>query len=538
MSFSVSCNTLNFETLCSLDFKISLETLLTTKEHARAFKREREREREREMTTTIQTMISSSSSSSSSKSLLCCFTSSSSKSSSFSRRSTTSNAVFASRNVHDERDFHHHRGKSGSRRCRGKNIVRASSSPEQQQQQQQQQVNNKEVERYMARGVSASKEDVHKAIKNVSKGLFPKAFCKVVQDIAMDPEYCTCVHADGAGTKSSLAYAYWKETGDLNVWRGIAQDSVVMNTDDLLCIGCADDILLSSTIGRNKGLITGEVLTNLIEGTEDVLKTMRECGVGITSTGGETADLGDLVRTVVVDSTVCARMKREDVISNDKIQAGDIIVGFSSYGQASYETEYNGGMGSNGLTSARHDVFAKSVGEKYPETFDPAVPEDLVYSGKYQLTDIEPETGMTVGKLVLSPTRTYAPVVRAILDEVGEKRKEEIHGMVHCSGGAQTKVLHFVDDGLQIIKDDMFDVPPLFRLIQECSNTDWKEMYKVFNCGHRLEVYVPSVGVANRLIECGKKFNIDSKIIGRVEEKSGKSQVTVLSEYGEFVYDP
>jgi len=516
----------------ALDFKISLETLLKTKEYARAFKRERERE----MTTTIQTMISSSSSSSSSKSLLCCFTSSSSKSSSFSRRSNTSNAVFASRNVHDERDFHHHRGKSGSRRCRGKNIVRASSSPEQQQQQQQQV--NKEVERYMARGVSASKEDVHKAIQNVSKGLFPKAFCKVVQDIAMDPEYCTCVHADGAGTKSSLAYAYWKETGDLNVWRGIAQDSVVMNTDDLLCIGCADDILLSSTIGRNKGLITGEVLTNLIEGTEDVLKTMRECGVGITSTGGETADLGDLVRTVVVDSTVCARMKREDVISNDKIQAGDIIVGFSSYGQASYETEYNGGMGSNGLTSARHDVFAKSVGEKYPETFDPAVPEDLVYSGKYQLTDIEPETGMTVGKLVLSPTRTYAPVVRAILDEVGEKRKEEIHGMVHCSGGAQTKVLHFVDDGLQIIKDDMFDVPPLFRLIQECSNTDWKEMYKVFNCGHRLEVYVPSVGVANRLIECGKKFNIDSKIIGRVEEKSGKSQVTVLSEYGEFVYDP
>ena len=296
--------------------------------------------------------------------------------------------------------------------------------------------------------------------------------------------------------------------------------------------------MLSSTIGRNKGLITGEVLTNLIEGTEDVLKTMRECGVGITSTGGETADLGDLVRTVVVDSTVCARMKREDVISNDKIQAGDIIVGFSSYGQATYETEYNGGMGSNGLTSARHDVFAKSVGEKYPETFDPAVPEDLVYSGKYQLTDVEPETGMTVGKLVLSPTRTYAPVVRAILDEVGEKRKEEIHGMVHCSGGAQTKVLHFVDDGLQIIKDDMFDVPPLFRLIQECSNTDWKEMYKVFNCGHRLEVYVPSVGVANRLIECGKKFNIDSKIIGRVEEKSGKSQVTVMSEYGEFVYDP
>ena len=395
-------------------------------------------------------------------------------------------------------------------------------------------VGGEKEERYMARGVSASKEDVHEAIKNVSKGVFPKAFCKVVPDIAMDPDYCTCVHADGAGTKSSLAYAYWKETGDLNVWRGIAQDSVVMNTDDLLCIGCADDILLSSTIGRNKGLITGEVLTNLIEGTEDVLKTMRECGVGITSTGGETADLGDLVRTVVVDSTVCARMKREDVISNDKIQAGDIIVGFSSYGQATYETEYNGGMGSNGLTSARHDVFAKSVGEKYPETFDPALPEDLVYSGKYQLTDVEPETGMTVGKLVLSPTRTYAPVVRAILDEVGEKRKEEIHGMVHCSGGAQTKVLHFVDDGLQIIKDDMFDVPPLFRLIQECSNTDWKEMYKVFNCGHRLEVYVPSVGIANRLIECGKKFNIDSKIIGRVEEKSGKSQVTVMSEYGEF----
>ena len=529
-SFSVSSNTLNFERASSLenDFKISLEKL--HKEYARL------KEGEREMTT-IQTMMKASSSSSSS--LLCCFTSSSSKSSSsFSRRSNTSKAVLALRN-NDERDerhhhhHHHHHGRSGSRRCHG-NIIRASSSSEQQQQQQV----NKEVERYMARGVSASKEDVHKAIKNVSKGLFPKAFCKVVEDIAMDPEYCTCVHADGAGTKSSLAYAYWKETGDLNVWRGIAQDSVVMNTDDLLCIGCADDILLSSTIGRNKGLITGEVLTNLIEGTEDVLKTMRECGVGITSTGGETADLGDLVRTVVVDSTVCARMKREDVISNDKIQAGDIIVGFSSYGQASYETEYNGGMGSNGLTSARHDVFAKSVGEKYPETFDPAVPEDLVYSGKYQLTDIEPETGMTVGKLVLSPTRTYAPVVRAILDEVGEKRKEEIHGMVHCSGGAQTKVLHFVDDGLQIIKDDMFDVPPLFRLIQECSNTDWKEMYKVFNCGHRLEVYVPSVGVANRLIECGKKFNIDSKIIGRVEEKSGKSQVTVLSEYGEFVYDP
>ena len=527
-SFSVSYKTLKFEKLWISKFP---SRSFFNKEYARLREGERERDDDDSDDDFILLLLSSSSS------LLCCFTSSSSKSSSsFSRRSTTSKAVLASRNnERDERHFHHHHGRSGSRRCHG-NIIRASSSSEQQQQQQQ--VNNKEVERYMARGVSASKEDVHKAIKNVSKGLFPKAFCKVVQDIAMDPEYCTCVHADGAGTKSSLAYAYWKETGDLNVWRGIAQDSVVMNTDDLLCIGCADDILLSSTIGRNKGLITGEVLTNLIEGTEDVLKTMRECGVGITSTGGETADLGDLVRTVVVDSTVCARMKREDVISNDKIQAGDIIVGFSSYGQASYETEYNGGMGSNGLTSARHDVFAKSVGEKYPETFDPAVPEDLVYSGKYQLTDIEPETGMTVGKLVLSPTRTYAPVVRAILDEVGEKRKEEIHGMVHCSGGAQTKVLHFVDDGLQIIKDDMFDVPPLFRLIQECSNTDWKEMYKVFNCGHRLEVYVPSVGVANRLIECGKKFNIDSKIIGRVEEKSGKSQVTVLSEYGEFVYDP
>merc|ERR1712166_1239959 len=367
-------------------------------------------------------------------------------------------------------------------------------------------------ERYAARGVSASKEDVHAAIENVDKGLFPKAFCKVVPDIAGDPEWCTCMHADGAGTKTSLAYMYWKETGDLSVWRGVAQDSLIMNTDDLLCIGCVDNILMSSTIGRNKNLIPGEVLTALISGTEAVLQTLRDSGVGIISTGGETADLGDLVRTVAVDSTVTARMPRADVISNDTIRAGDVVVGLASYGQATYEDSYNGGMGSNGLTSA--------------------VPEDLVYSGKYNLTDIEPETGMTVGQLMLSPTRTYAPVVKAVLDAIA---RADIHGMVHCSGGAQSKVGHFLVDGLRVVKDNMLPVPPLFKLIQECSGTEWSEMYKVFNCGHRLEIYVAPEH-AETVIEISKKFGIDAQTVGRVEGKEGKSEVVVKSEFGEFTY--
>ena len=387
-------------------------------------------------------------------------------------------------------------------------------------------------ERYIARGVSAAKEDVHAAIAKVDKGLFPKAFCKVVPDIAGDPEWCTCMHADGAGTKSSLAYMYWKETGDLSVWRGIAQDSVIMNTDDLLCVGCVDNIFLSSTIGRNKAVIPGEVLSALIGGTEDVLQTLRDSGVGIISTGGETADLGDLVRTVVVDSTVTARMRRSDVISNDRIAAGDVVVGLASYGQATYESEYNGGMGSNGLTSARHDVFANNLASKYPESFDPAVPASLVYSGKYQLTDVEPETGLTVGKLVLSPTRTYAPVVKAILDSVA---RDQIHGMVHCSGGAQSKVGHFLLDGLRVVKDNMLPVPPLFRLIQECSGTAWSEMYKVFNCGHRLELYVPPEH-AQQVIDVSAKFGIAAQVIGRVEAKEGKPEVVVKSEHGEFTY--
>ena len=385
-------------------------------------------------------------------------------------------------------------------------------------------------ERYMARGVSASKEDVHAAIAKVDKGLFPKAFCKVVPDIAGDPEWCTCMHADGAGTKTSLAYMYWRETGDLSVWKGIAQDSIIMNTDDLLCIGCVDNILLSSTIGRNKALIPAEVLAGLIGGTEEVLQTLRDSGVGITSTGGETADVGDLVRTVIVDSTVTARMPRSDVISNDNIRAGDVVVGMASYGQATYETSYNGGMGSNGLTSARHDVFAKDLAAKYPESYDPAVPEDLVYSGKYQLTDIEPETGLTVGQLVLSPTRTYAPVVKAMLDTVP---RADIHGMVHCSGGAQSKVGHFLLDGLRVVKDNMFPVPPLFRLIHECSGTEWSEMYKVFNCGHRLEVYC-TAEQAPKVIAASEKFGIAAQVIGRVEAKEGKPEVVVKSEHGEF----
>jgi phosphoribosylformylglycinamidine cyclo-ligase len=387
-------------------------------------------------------------------------------------------------------------------------------------------------ERYAARGVSASKEDVHAAIKKVDKGLFPKAFCKIVEDIAGDDAWCTCMHADGAGTKTSLAYMYWKETGDMSVWRGIAQDSIVMNTDDLLCVGCVDNILVSSTIGRNKALIPGDVLSALIGGTEEVLETLRGCGVGVKSTGGETADLGDLVRTVVVDTTVTARMRRDAVISNDNIRAGDVVVGLASFGQATYESEYNGGMGSNGLTSARHDVFAKNLAAKYPESFDPSVPESLVYSGKYQLTDVEPETGVTVGKLVLSPTRTYAPVVKAVLDAIDVK---DIHGMVHCSGGAQSKVGHFLVPGLRVIKDNMFPIPPLFRLIQECSNTAWSEMYKVFNCGHRLEFYC-SPEHAQKIIDISKSFNIDAQIIGRVEAKEGDSEVIVRSEYGEFTY--
>jgi len=340
------------------------------------------------------------------------------------------------------------------------------------------------------------------------------------------------MHADGAGTKTSLAYMYWRETGDLSVWKGIAQDSIIMNTDDLLCIGCVDNILLSSTIGRNKALIPAEVLAGLIGGTEEVLQTLRDSGVGITSTGGETADVGDLVRTVIVDSTVTARMPRSDVISNDNIRAGDVVVGMASYGQATYETSYNGGMGSNGLTSARHDVFAKGLAAKYPESFDPAVPEDLVYSGKYQLTDIEPETGLTVGQLVLSPTRTYAPVVKAMLDTVP---RADIHGMVHCSGGAQSKVGHFLLDGLRVVKDNMFPVPPLFRLIHECSGTEWSEMYKVFNCGHRLEVYC-TAEQAPKVIAASEKFGIAAQVIGRVEAKEGKPEVVVKSEHGEFTY--
>ncbi|MBL6447516.1 phosphoribosylformylglycinamidine cyclo-ligase [Fulvivirga sp. 29W222] len=386
-------------------------------------------------------------------------------------------------------------------------------------------------ERYAQRGVSASKEDVHNAIKNIDKGLYPQAFCKIVEDyIANDPEYCNIMHADGAGTKSSLAYIYWKETGDMSVWKGIAQDAIIMNIDDLICVGALDNILLSSTIGRNKNLIPGEVIAALINGTEEVLQMLRDNGVNIISTGGETADLGDLVRTVVVDSTVTARMKRKDVISNDHIEAGDVIVGLASYGQASYETEYNGGMGSNGLTSARHDVFNKIYAETYPESFDPDVPMDLVFSGGYKLTDTVDDAPVNVGKLVLSPTRTYAPVMA----EVFKNYRQHIHGMVHCSGGAQTKVLHFVDN-LHIIKDNLFAVPPLFRIIHEESGTDWKEMYKVFNMGHRMEIYLKEEHAAD-IISISKSFGIDAQIIGRVEA-SEKKQVTIQSPKGEFIYN-
>ncbi len=385
--------------------------------------------------------------------------------------------------------------------------------------------------RYNLRGVSAGKEDVHNAIQNIDKGLFPKAFCKVVPDhLTGDNQYCIVMHADGAGTKSSLAYMYWKKTGDISVWKGIAQDALIMNIDDLLCVGATNNILVSSTIGRNKNLVPGEVISAIINGTEELLGTLREQGIGIYSTGGETADVGDLVRTLIVDSTVVCRMKKEDVISNHTIQGGDVIVGLASFGQATYETEYNGGMGSNGLTSARHDVFDHSLAVEFPESFDPSVPEELVYSGSKKLTDHIENSPIDAGKLVLSPTRTYAPVIKKILDE----HRKDIHGMVHCSGGAQTKVLHFVDD-VHVIKDNLFPVPPLFKLIQEESNTEWSEMYKVFNMGHRMEIYV-SPELAEKIIAISKSFNIDAQIVGRVESHQGK-KLTIRSPYGEFTYN-
>ncbi|MBP1838819.1 AIR synthase related protein [Formosa algae] len=386
--------------------------------------------------------------------------------------------------------------------------------------------------RYAQRGVSASKSDVHNAIKNIDKGLFPKAFCKIVPDyLSQDDAYCLIMHADGAGTKSALAYMYWKETGDVSVWKGIAQDALIMNIDDLLCVGATDNIMLSSTIGRNKNLITGEVLSAIINGTEELIADLKSFGVTIHSTGGETADVGDLVRTIIVDSTVTARMKREDVIDNANIKAGDVIVGLESFGQATYEKEYNGGMGSNGLTSARHDVFHNYLAEKFPESFDAAVPSDLVYSGQMKLTDVVEGAPLDAGKLVLSPTRTYAPIIKAILSKYN---KTDIHGMVHCSGGAQTKILHFVDQ-FHIIKDNLFPIPPLFKLIQEQSKTEWKEMYQVFNCGHRMELYV-SPEVAEDIIAISKSFNVDAKIIGRVEPSETK-RLSIKSEFGEFEYE-
>ena len=385
--------------------------------------------------------------------------------------------------------------------------------------------------RYNLRGVSAAKEDVHNAIKNIDKGIFPKAFCKIIPDIlGGDDEYCNIMHADGAGTKSSLAYMYWKETGDINVWKGIAQDAIVMNTDDLLCVGAVDNILVSSTIGRNKMLIPGEVISAIINGTDELLADMREMGVGIYPTGGETADVGDLVRTIIVDSTVACRMKKSDVIDNSKIQPGDVIVGLSSSGQATYEKSYNGGMGSNGLTSARHDVFSKYLATKYPESFDNSIPQELVYSGTKTLTEQIEGLGIDAGQLVLSPTRTYAPVVRKILDA----KRNKIHGMIHCTGGAQTKVLHFINDNCKIIKDNMFAVPPLFKIIKEESNTDWKEMYQVFNMGHRMEIYV-SPEDAEEIIQISKSFNIDAQVIGHVEEDN-KPSLTIKSEFGVFNY--
>ncbi|WP_298396815.1 AIR synthase related protein [Flavobacterium sp.] len=386
-------------------------------------------------------------------------------------------------------------------------------------------------QRYALRGVSASKEDVHNAIKNIDKGLFPKAFCKIVPDyLTNDDDYCLIMHADGAGTKSSLAYMYWKETGDISVWKGIAQDALIMNIDDLLCVGATDNILLSSTIGRNKNLIPAEVISAIINGTEELIEELKSFGVTIHSTGGETADVGDLVRTIIVDSTVTARMKRSKVIDNANIKPGDVIVGMASFGQANYEKSYNGGMGSNGLTSARHDVFANYLAEKFPESFDSAVPKDLVYSGNVKLTDAVENAPIDAGKLVLSPTRTYAPIIKAILDKYSPN---DIHGMVHCSGGAQTKVLHFVDN-VHVIKDNLFPVPPLFQLIQVQSKTDWKEMYQVFNCGHRMEVYVPQE-IANDIIAISNSFGVEAQIVGRVEASETK-KLTIISEYGKFEY--
>ena len=395
----------------------------------------------------------------------------------------------------------------------------------------QQKMNSDTSKRYALRGVSASKEDVHNAIKNIDKGLFPKAFCKIVPDyLTQDEDYCLIMHADGAGTKSSLAYMYWKETGDISVWKGIAQDALIMNIDDLLCVGATDNILLSSTIGRNKNLIPSEVISAIINGTEELITELESYGVNIHSTGGETADVGDIVRTIIVDSTVTVRMKRSDVIDNANIQAGDVIVGLASFGQSSYETGYNGGMGSNGLTSARHDVFDHYLANKYPESFDAAVPNDLVYSGKIKLTDSVKNSPIDAGKLVLSPTRTYAPIIKKILEKYNS---DSIHGMVHCSGGAQTKVLHFVDN-VHVIKDNLFPVPPLFQLIQEQSGTDWKEMYQVFNCGLRMELYVPEA-VANDIIAISKSFNVDAQIVGRVEVSETK-KLTISSDYGVFKY--
>lgn len=380
------------------------------------------------------------------------------------------------------------------------------------------------------RGVSATKEDVHNAIKNIDKGLYPKAFCKIIPDIlGGDPEYCNIMHADGAGTKSSLAYAYWRETGDLSVWKGIAQDALIMNIDDLLCVGAVDNILVSSTIGRNKNLVPGSVISAIINGTDELLAELRSMGVGVYATGGETADVGDLVRTIIVDSTVTCRMKRSDVIDNANIKPGDVIVGLASSGQATYEDKYNGGMGSNGLTSARHDVFNKSIAEKYPETYDHSVPEDLVYSGGLSLTDSVDGSPINAGELVLSPTRTYAPVIKKILDA----HRSHIDGMIHCSGGAQTKVLHFVEN-VRVVKDNLFPIPPLFRTIQEQSKTDWSEMYKVFNCGHRFEIYLPAE-YAEDVIDISKSFGIDAQIVGRVEE-CDKTELIIKSEFGEFRY--
>ncbi len=387
-----------------------------------------------------------------------------------------------------------------------------------------------QTKRYMQRGVSAAKEDVHNAIKNIDKGLFPQAFCKIIPDIlGGDPEYCNIMHADGAGTKSSLAYMYWRETGDMSVWKGIAQDAIVMNTDDLLCVGAVDNILVSSTIGRNKNLIPGEVISAIINGTDELLAELREMGIGIYPTGGETADVGDLVRTIIVDSTVTCRMKRSEVIDNAHIRPGDVIVGLSSTGQATYESSYNGGMGSNGLTSARHDVFAKLLAERYPESYDHAIPESLIYSGMKQLTDRVEGVEVDAGRLVLSPTRTYAPIIKRVISQY----RDRIHGMVHCTGGAQTKVLHFVGDNCRVVKDNMFTVPPLFRLIQQSSGTSWKEMYQVFNMGHRMEIYTDPE-TAQQVIALSRSFDVDAQIVGHIEE--GPRSLSIQTEHGVFEY--